>query len=147
MSIDKDLLHDIIKANIDAKILADKGDDSGVLPLILSALPKEPVKESLYTELGIIGAFSDPVNAHICLVKLEAVAEANPVFKRIMKWLGPGSRGLDFGNLTVRSQLEALNQAGVLSSDELQALKSLGEKTVEVSVDDISEAWARYRGK
>jgi hypothetical protein len=146
MSIDKDVLHDIIKASPEASKLADSGNDSGVLPLIHSALPKESVPDSLYTELGVIGAFSDPTDAHVCLLKLEAMAEANPVFKRIMKWLGPGSKGLDFGNATVRAQLDAICSGGVISSTELASLKSLGEKTVEVSINDISSAWARYRG-
>jgi hypothetical protein len=144
MNIDE--LHDIIMHNQEAKEMADKGNDAGVLKLILADLPKEPVKESLYTELGVIGAFSNPEDAETCLAKLELVAENNPVLKRIMKWLRPGSNGLDFGNLIVREQLDKLHLAGVLDAKELNVLKSLGEKTIDISVNDISIAWARYRG-
>lgn len=146
MSIDKNILHDIINSNPEAKKLADKGDDNGVLKLIYSSLPKEVVPNSLFTELGVIGAFGSPDDANECFVKLEALAEANPPFKRVMKWLGPGSNGLDFGNMIVRSQLDSIMKAGILTESELAILKSLGEKTVNVTVNDISNAWARYRG-
>lgn len=146
MAIASDTLHSIIYKNTAAKKLANKGDDAGVLPLIFSALPKVVVEGSFCTELGILAAFTTPEEANNCLLKLEAVAEQNAVLKRVMNWLKPGSNGLDFGNTVVRNQLDALGSAGVLTQVEVDTLKSIGERTIDVTVNDVSEAWSRYRG-
>lgn len=146
MLITLEELHDIIHDNPEAKSLADAGNDNGVFSVILNLLPKFPVKESLATELGVLEAFDNPQDGHDCLVKIETVAEGNAMLKRVISWLKPGSKGLDFGNIAVRSQLDALHGFGIITENELSVLKSIGEKTVEISVNDVSDAWARYRG-
>ena len=146
MPITIDELHDIILNNKTAKMYADAGNDYGCYKEILNDLPKEPVLESFYTELSILSAFENPMDAETCLQKLETVAESNPILKRVLKWIAPGAKGLDFGNPSVRGQLDALHQAGVLTELELNTLKGLGEQAVVISSDDVSSAWARYRG-
>ena len=147
MSITVEELHNIIKNNTVAKALADAGNDNGALDAVQPDLPTEVVEESFFTELSILSAFSNPIDAETCLQKLETVAESNPILKRVLKWITPGAKGLDFGNASVRAQLDALYIAGVLTEKELNVLKSLGEKKVIITVNDISLAWARYRGE
>lgn len=137
-------LHDIIKANSEAKAFADAGNDTGALGSILKDLPKQVRKGSFYTELGVFTAFPTAEDAEACLQKLEAIAEQNPVVKRVLKWLGPGNGGVDFGDEKLRAAIDGM--LGVLSQEEINALKSLGEGPTTVTVDEVSEAWARYRG-
>lgn len=147
MSINTDELHDIILNNKVAKELADSGNDSGCAESIKEDLPTEVMPESFFTELSILSAFENPMDAETCLQKLETVAESNPILKRVLKWIVPGAKGLDFGNPSVRGQLDALHQAGVLTDNELNILKSLGEIKINITANDISLAWARYRGE
>lgn len=147
MSITIDELHDIINNNAEAKVLADAGNDAGCALAIQDDLPSEVVPESFFTELSILSAFANPNDAEACLQKLEAVAESNAVLKRILKWIAPGAKGLDFGNTSVRGQLDALQAAGVLTETECSTLKSLGERKISITANDVSLAWARYRGE
>jgi hypothetical protein len=146
MSITVQQLHDIIKNNAAAKKLADEGNDSGALAAIKPDLPTEVVEESFFTELSILSAFSNPMDAETCLQKLETTAESNPILKRVLKWIAPGAKGLDFGNASVRAQLDYLHGVGILNDNELSVLKGLGEQKVLVTVDEVSAAWSQYRG-
>ena len=123
MSISTEELRNLILNNPTAKAYADAGNDYGCFKEIMGDLPKEPVLESFFTELSILSAFENPMDAETCLQKLETVAESNPILKRVLKWIAPGAKGLDFGNPSVRSQLDALHQAGVLTDLELSTLK------------------------
>ena len=147
MSITIDELHDIINSNVEAKALADSGNDAGCATAIKDDLPSEVVPESFFTELSILSAFANPMDAEVCLQKLEAVAESNAILKRILKWIAPGAKGLDFGNASVRGQLDALQAAGVLTETECSTLKSLGERKISITANEVSLAWARYRGE
>lgn len=147
MLITIDELHDIIKNNKTAKDYADAGNDVGCAIEIIIDLPTEVVPESFFTELSILSAFANPMDAEVCLQKLEAVAESNAILKRILKWIAPGAKGLDFGNASVRGQLDALQAAGVLTETECSTLKSLGERKISITANEVSLAWARYRGE
>lgn len=78
---------------------------------------------TLYAELG-------PVAAETILAKLEAASASNAIVKRVNAWLLPSEAGVDLANASTRGQLDALAQAGVLTSDEAASVKALGESLV-----------------
>lgn len=135
-------LHDIIKNNKTAKDCADKGNDIGAWEAIQVDMPTKVI-DRFYTALGIFTAFSSAEAAETCLQKLEAIAEQNPVVKRIVQWLQPGTSGVNFGDLKLRAALDSM--VGVLTQEEVDALKSLAEVKETVTVDQVSEAWGKYR--
>ena len=95
------------------------------------------------TELGIYNTFGDPMLAEIFLQKMEAIAEQNPVVKRMFKWIGPGSDGLDVGNPMVRASLDGLVGIGGVTQEEVDHLKDDAEKQIsraeEIGAVDIGE--------
>lgn len=135
-------LHDIINANATAKAYANAGNDAGAWAAIQEDMPTKVV-DKFYTALGIFTAFPSAEAAETCLQKLEAIAEQNPVVKRIVQWLQPGTSGVNFGDVKLRTALDAM--VGVLTQEEVDALKSLAEIKETVTVDQVTEAWSRYR--
>lgn len=138
-------LRTIINNNLDAKTLADAGDDAGCASLIQSDMPWEINIGHFTGELGILALFDDVVAGETCLQKLEGIAEANPIVKRILKWIAPNAPGIDFGDSRVRGMLQQFYAAEILTETELNTLLRGGEKQIIVSANDVSAAWSIYR--
>lgn len=95
------------------------------------------------TELGIYNTFGDPMAAETFLQKMEAIAEQNPVVKRMFRWIGPGSDGLDVGNPMVRAALDSLVGTAGITQEEVNHLKDDAERQIsraeEIGAVDIGE--------
>ena len=125
-------LRTLVRGNIN-----NPADDVAAAILATSLMPKQVVEGSLYTELGIIAAFSNPADAEVVLQTLEAAALTNPLLARMLRWLAPGMPGLDFGNAALRAALNAYQAAGVLNSTQTNVLLALGEQVLTVNPSDI----------
>ena len=115
-------------------------------PLILSLLNERnrtTIVEARITELGIYNTFDDPMEAEAFLQKMEAIAEQNPVVKRMFGWIKPGAPGLDVGNPMVRSFLDQLVGVAGITQHEVNHLKDDAERQVsraeEIGAVDIGE--------
>ena len=125
-------LRTLVRGNIN-----NPADDVAAAALATSLMPKQIVEGSLYTELGIIAAFSNPADAEVVLQTLEAAALTNPLLARMLRWLAPGMPGLDFGNPALRAALNGYQAAGVLNSTQNNVLLALGEQVLTVNPSDI----------
>ena len=125
-------LRTLVRGNIN-----NPADDVAAAILATSLMPKQVVEGSLYTELGIIAAFSNPADAEVVLQTLEAASLTNPLLARMLRWLAPGMPGLDFGNPALRAALNAYQAAGVLNSTQTNVLLALGEQVLTVNPSDI----------
>lgn len=137
-------LHDLIIADSQAKAMADVGNDSGCAERCSVIAPKVR-KQHRLTELGLYGELGVQV-AEPILAKLEAYTGTYkaPV-KRMLKWLQPGSQGLDFGDAQTLQFLGLLQAEGTLTQPELVALDSLSLVPDTISHAQVSSAWAIYR--
>ena len=76
-----------------------------------------------------------PTMADIILSKLETVASSDSVLKRVVDMLSPSQGGINLGNPHTIAQIDALVVATVLTVEEGDALKSLGEEVVSPAVN------------
>ena len=91
----------------------------------------EVMAETRVTELDILRVFDDPQDGHNALVKMEAASQADALLARTLQWLGPqSSKGLDVGNQSVRANIDAMAQAGVLTAAERDTIKGIAERQV-----------------
>lgn len=139
-------LHDLINSDPAAKALADAGNDAACADRCREIAPPEIVSTPL-GELGVIAAAADPVAAETILKTIEAIAQQNPLVKRVLKWMQPGAPGVDFGDLRVRAMLTAaVEQGGLgLTAEQAGPLLRAAERPASVTAGNVSEAWARYR--
>lgn len=84
---------------------------------------------AFHTERGIVAALG-PVMGESVLSKVEFAAQSNTLLARVVRWLRDYSEsgGLDLAATATRMQLDALQAAGVLTAEEVAALKALGEE-------------------
>jgi hypothetical protein len=137
-------LRTAIFADPAARALADAGNDAGCAARMAAVLPPAAVSR-LIDETSFFRAFADPTEAETVLQTLEAIGDQNPVVKRFLKFLGPGSYGLDMGNPMLRAMLDSMVGTTPLTADQVAAVKALAEVPAVVSADDVSRAWSVYR--
>lgn len=137
-------LHDLIIADTQAKAMADAGNDSGCAERCSVIAPKVR-KQHRLTELGLYAELGVQV-AEPILAKMEAYAGTYkaPV-KRMLKWLQPGSQGLDFGDAQTLQFLGLLQAEGVLTQPEFVALNEISLVPDTILPAQVSDAWAIYR--
>lgn len=128
-SINMSELKTLIESDVEALAFANSGNWKSCAERCTIISPPVLV-ETLLTELGILRVFSNPIAAENLLQKIELVAQNNPLVARVLKWLRPGSNGVDFGNITVRTMLVTpVEQGGVgLTQEEVAELLSSAEK-------------------
>lgn len=103
----------LIESSPEAMAAVAAGNDTLTAQIAASIAPKE-IRETLIGELGIFKLAADPTTAETIMQTVEAVADANPVVKRMLKWMQPGAPGIDFGDTRVRTMLTAPLQDGGL---------------------------------
>lgn len=116
-------------------------DDVQAAELATTLMPPQVVTGRLFTELGIIAAFTDPAVGEDALQRLEATAASGPehaLLARMLRWLAPGMPGLDFGNPALRAAITAYAAAGVLSDVQRDTILALGQVPVVVTASDIA---------
>ncbi len=102
------------------------------------------------SELGLLALYADPVQGETVLQTIEAVAQSNPVIKRVLKFMQPGvpeSSLPDFSLPGVRLALKApTNLGGLGLSNELaQPLLDAMEVPDVVSAIEVSDAVSAWR--
>lgn len=135
----------LILADSQALVLAKAGDDTACAARCLQIAPREIAAGTRLTERGLLKLFTDPAAGEACLEKIEAAAAVNPLVQRIIGWVKPPADGIDLGDSDIRSSIDALCAAGVLTTVERDTLKSGGERQSAISAQDVSAAVARHR--
>jgi hypothetical protein len=139
-------LQELIESDSVAKAFADEGNDvecakrcSEIAEPVLTGVSY--TEKMLYKTLG-------PLMAETIMQKLEGFAEAeqpySPIVKRAVKWLSPSEGGLEF-DATVRGLLDALTAGGLFTTEESNALKTIGQQQPTYSASEVAEAWKNHR--
>lgn len=130
-------LKELIQSDEEAKKLAELGAVDECAKRLKEIAPKV-YGQRFVTELSIYKIYSHNLAlGEKILQTIEAVAQANPVVKRILKWLGPGSGGVDVGEESVRLVLSAPVEAGGIGLP-LEDLKPLFDAAlVEPSISGL----------
>lgn len=139
-------LHDLINNDTIAKSFADAGNDTECAIRCMSIAPKKIVS-TLLGELGMFNVGAEPADVETVLQTIEAVAEFNPVIKRMLKWIQPGAPGIDFGDTIVRTMLTLpVNNGGIgLSVEQAAPFLAAAEKDEIITPQMVSNAWSTYR--
>lgn len=112
---------------------------------------RKVVVPNIVTARGIAAAYpSGPLASEALLLKLEAARDSmlastdantkllGSLLRRQLAFLS--SVGLDFGDAAMRSQLDSLASAGVITTGEAANLKALGEKPDAITALDVEAA-------
>lgn len=113
----------------------------------LRAVTDTRVVEKMLTARGMYAALG-PTVAETILQKLEGAAQVDGPFKavlaRAVDWLNAYAGGIDVGNSHTRDMLDTLVTAGVLTADEVTALKGIAVETyypfADVQEGDVAAA-------
>lgn len=136
-----------ILADPQLRAAVETGNDQAVADALSPQATPIPTGE-LYTERALFAELG-PLVGESVMTKLESFAatgnSGSSLVARGLRWLQPANGGIDFQNSDVRLMLTGLQVAGILTSDELARLNSLGTKPGTVTVDQVGEAVARWR--
>lgn len=132
----------LIESDAEAKRLASTGAADLCAARCREIAPKV-ARQTMVSELSILNVYPNPADAETVLQTIEAVAKANPVINRVLKWLQPGAPGIDIGDARVRGLLVAPVQSGGvgLSQELARPLLAAAEVAPEISGADVSTAW------
>jgi len=141
-------IHDAILADENLKALAIAGRDGDIVELLPDHLPREVVEHRM-AELDILALYSDPQAGETVLQQIEAVAEANPIVKRVAKWMAPGAPGIDLGDMRVRGMLTLAAESGGLGLTPEQATPMLvaAERPASVTLHQVNKALRPHRNE
>lgn len=89
----------------------------------------KPYSATIRSLMGDLG----PVLANTILTKLEAAAPGNAILARSLTLLEPAQGGLDLDHPATQAQMDALQGAGVLTAEEVAALKALALQPLVVT--------------
>ena len=142
-----DELKTLIASDAEATRLANSGAADLCAARCKAIAPHVPVETRL-TELSILNIYTDPEDAEAVLSQVETVSNANPVVRRVLKWLQPGAPGVDFGDARVRSLLTAPVSRGGIGLTDKQAAPLLQASSAPPTItgEDVSTAWP-YTGQ
>lgn len=115
-----DELKTLIESDSTALLASSEGRWKDVADRCSVIAPKAVVDISL-NELQIIARYDNPADAETVLQAIDAVAQANPLVKRVAAWTKPGAPGVNFGDARVRSMLTLSTQSGGLGLTQQQA--------------------------
>ena len=138
-----------ILASQELRSLIEAGRDADVAKHLTENMPGR-ITSLRISELGLLALYSNPIDGETVLQTIEAVAQANPVIKRVLRFMQPGvpENSLpDFSLDGVRLALKAPIQAGGLGlSDALaQPILDAMEVADPVSSGEVSDAVAAWR--
>jgi len=92
----------------------------------LAAMTITETYERMVTERGLYNELG-PTEAEDILT---AITGSAVVPTRAKAWLAPDAGGIDVGSAVARSMLDAMETAGELTAQQVEALKALGEREV-----------------
>jgi hypothetical protein len=131
----------LIQADATALALAQAGDDTACAARC-SALAPPVLQSAMVTERTIFWLYDNPMDAETVLQTIAAVAEVNPIVKRVLTWLQPYAGGVDMGDARVRALLVAPVEAGGIGLAPALAapLLAAGEAPVVITAADVGAA-------
>jgi hypothetical protein len=138
-----------ILASTELRALIEQGRDEDVARNLTETMPGKIVSLRI-SELGLLSLYSNPVDGETVLQAIEAVAQANPIIRRVLKFMQPGVPEAslpDFSLPGVRLALTVpVEQGGLGLSTELAA-PLLSAMTVPdaVTAIEVSEAVSAWR--
>jgi hypothetical protein len=135
-------LKSLIESDSEAKRLASTGA-ADLCAARCRVIASKVTQSTMVSELSILNLYPNPADAETVLQTIEAVAKANPVVNRVLKWLQPGAPGIDIGDTRVRQLLTAPVQSGGvgLSTELARPLLAAAEVEPQISGADVSTAW------
>lgn len=138
-----------ILASQELRGLIESGQDESVARQLTETMPGKIVPLRI-SELGLLALYADPTQGETVLQTIEAVAEANPIIRRVLKFMQPGvpeSSLPDFSLPGVRLALKAPVEMGGLGLSDALAQPLIDAMTVAdvVSAIEVSEAVAAWR--
>jgi hypothetical protein len=138
-----------ILASQELRGLIESGQDEAVARHLTETMPGKIIPLRI-SELGLLALYTDPMQGETVLQTIEAVAEVNPIIKRVLKFMQPGvpeSSLPDFSLPGVRLALKApTNLGGLGLTDALaQPLLDAMEVADVVSAMEVSEAVSAWR--
>lgn len=140
--------------------LAATGADASIAAA-LNAESGTRIVSRFITERTLLDAFADPGDGEAVLQALETLVATDPaslnesmqglrlMVKRALRWMLPSESGIDIGSAQVRTLVDALVTATVLTQTQGDAVKALAEVPSSaamaqfgqaVTTDDVSRA-------
>ena len=136
-------LKSLILSDSIAKAAADAGDDETCAARCRSIAP--PVLVSCrVADINIVGMFDNPADGEAVCQQIEAVAQANPIVKRALKWIvETSSPGLDLGEPKIRHLLTLpIASGGVgLTAEQAAPLLRAAERQPDITPAQVAVAW------
>ena len=129
--------------------LIESGQDEVVAAHLTATMPGRIIPLRI-SELGLLALYANPMDGETVLQKIEAIAEVNPIIKRVLKFMQPGVPAdslPDFSLPGVRTALKAPIEKGGLGLSEELAQPLLDAMTVDdtVCTSDVSAAVSDWR--
>ena len=133
----------LIAGDPQARAYAEAGNDETCAARCRSIAP--PVLASCrVADINIVGMFDDPSAGEAVCQQIEAVAQANPIVKRALKWIvETSSPGLDLGEPKIRHLLTLpIANGGVgLTAEQAAPLLRAAERQPNITAADVAVAW------
>ena len=129
----------LIQGDATALQLAQAGSDDACASRCREIADPVPYQRFI-TELTILSLYDDPTAAEAVMVKIETVAQSNPVVARVLKWLQPSAPGIDAGDARVRTLLTASTaQGGIgLTTEQAQPILDCAAQQQNITGRDVA---------
>ena len=138
-----DALKSLIASDAIARAAVEAGDDETCAARCRSIAP--PVLASCkVADINIVGMYDNPADGEAVCQQIEAVAQANPIVKRALKWIvETSSPGLDLGEPKIRHLLTLpIPNGGVgLTAEQAAPLLKAAERQPNITAADVAVAW------
>lgn len=134
-------LKELIESDEQAQKLATLGAADLCAARCREIAPKT-FQSKTVTELTIIGAYKNPVDAEQILQQIEDAAINSPLVKRVLKWLQPGAPGVDIGDERTRQvMLTPVEMGGCgLTLEQVNPIFDLALVEASITGIDITNA-------
>ena len=136
-------LKSLILSDSIAKAAAEAGDDETCAARCRLIAP--PVLVSCkVADINIVGMYANPADGEAVCQQIEAVAQANPIVRRALKWIvETSSPGLDLGEPKIRHLLTLpIASGGVgLTAEQAAPLLRAAERQPDITAAQVAIAW------
>lgn len=138
-----------ILASATLRAMIEYGQDADAAQYLTETQPGT-LKPLRISELGLIALYANPIDAETVLQTIEAVAEQNPIIRRVHRFMQPGvpeSSLPDFSLPSVRMALKAPTNMGGLGLSDALAQPILDAMEIDdvVTASEVSAAVAAWR--
>lgn len=126
-----------------ARAAVEAGDDETAAARCRSIAPPVLVPFKV-VDINIVGLFANPADGEAVVQQIEAVAQANPIVHRALKWIvETSSPGLDLGEPKIRHLLTLpIASGGVgLTAEQAAPLLRAAERQPDITAAQVAIAW------